>query len=474
MWKDDPRFTGMFVRTEIGQLVGSGSLWEIANKYYPLFGAKSVKAPSYMYSFPSGSRMRFKQVANTSDAEKHRGLQYSYIGVDELTQQDPKSIQFLLTCLRSEAKMNSVLVSTCNPSRDSWVYDIVSWYLDERGYVDKEKNGIIRYYTVKDGSFVFADSEEWFRENMPEAVTNMITGEYIPPKKFAFVQLTIFDNKILLDLNPRYLSELQNLPEHERESQLYGCWNAVEHKPTFFNREMVRGKHGERVVSNVPLGATRVRAFDKAATEFNPKANNTDADFTACIGMAKDKLGNYYLYGDFCDENYDQYEKCYGKFRKNSAQRDAIMLAQAQYDGSDTYIVIAKDAGADGKTVYEELSRKFISKGFKIKPSKSGHTQNKMTKFEPFLCAAQAGLVCIVENSFRDARTLELFYKELEYFNPDPVTGKWRSGRNGKKDDWIDVVSDCFNWICSEKVYTVPRLAQVSQESPTLKAKLNL
>lgn len=263
-------------------------------------------------------------------------------------------------------------------------------------------------------------------------------------------------NEILLRKNPRYLSELQNLPEHERESQLYGCWLTDQPKAEFFNRNMVRGVHGERNLPSLPTGCRMVRAWDKAATEFVPKINNTDADFSACIAMAKDKQGNYYIYGDFCEENYDPHEKVYGKFRKNSAQRDQIMMAQAEHDGRDTYIVIAKDPSADGKTVYQELSKKFISKGFRVKPSASGYNQSKFAKFENFLSACQAGLVYIIEGSFNDGRTLESFYREIEAFSPDPATGKWRSSRK-IKDDWLDSLSDCFNYLSQERVYTVPK-----------------
>lgn len=271
-------------------------------------------------------------------------------------------------------------------------------------------------------------------------------------------------NEILLRKNPRYLSELQNLPEHERESQLYGGWFAEPDRPQFFHRSMVRGVHGERVKPYLPSECRTVRAWDKAATEYVPKLNNTDADFSACMGMAKDKEGNYYIYGDFCDENYDPFEKVFGKFRKNSAQRDQIMLKQAEHDGKDTLLVIARDAGADGKQVYEEMAKKFISAGFKIRPSASGHTQSKFAKFENFLSACQAGIVYIVESSFRDARTLELVYRELEAFNPDPVTGKWKSTRL-IKDDWLDSICDCFNLLAQERVYTVPKPLPISAPS---------
>jgi phage terminase large subunit-like protein len=464
MWKDDPNFTGMFTRTEIGQLMGSGGLWETATKYYPLFKAKSKLSPVPMYTFPSGSRLRYKQISGSSDSEKMRGLQLSYLAIDEITQLTREAVQFLLTTLRSEANMNSICIGTCNPSKDNWVFELVEWYLDEKGFVDPEKNGKIRYYVVKDGSFIFADEESWFLENMPEAVTNSHTGEYIPPKKFCFVQLTIFHNPILLEKNPRYLSELQNLPPHERDAQLYGNWFATELKPEYFSRKMVKGEFNERLALSVPLGAMRVTAWDKAATEYSPKLRNTDADFTACAHMAKDKEGFFYIYGNYCPENFDKHEQVYGKFRLNSGPRDDIMLKQAIYDGADVPIIIARDAGADGKQVFQEMAKKFVSKGFKVASSQSPVTKGKFAKFEPFLMACQSGLVRIVESSF-DARTLELFYQELEAFAPELQNGKaWRSSRKFK-DDWVDSIADCFNYLSTTKYippFVVPSLTKTN------------
>ena len=197
IWKDDPKFSATFIRTELGQLMDTSEcLWDKAGKYYPLFNAKKKLHPNPVYLFPSGAKVRFKQIANQADAEKQRGSGHSAIFCDECTQNDKESVQFLLTCLRSEAKMNSIFIGTCNPDKNSWVFDVVEWYLDDRGYVDQEKNGTIRYYIVKDARFIFADEESWFLENMPETVTNSVDGSYIPPKKFCFVQLTIFDNPI--------------------------------------------------------------------------------------------------------------------------------------------------------------------------------------------------------------------------------------------------------------------------------------
>lgn len=472
MYKDDPRFNGMYVRTEFPQLMGAGGLWEIASKYYPLFGAKSRQNPSPMYTFPSGARVRFRPVASTAEAEKLRGLQFSFIGIDEITQLEKEAVLAMLACLRSEADMNSFCLGTMNPHRDNWIFDLVKYYLDDEGFVDKSRNGKIRYFVVKDNNFIFADEENWFLENMPETVTgrNDNTGEefYIPPKKFAFVQLTIFDNHILLKKNPRYLSELQNLPEHERAKQLYGNWFAEADTVKYFSRKMVRGINGERVKKAVPIGSNRVRAWDKANTEYVVKLNNTDADFSACIAMAKSPDGFYYIYADYHESNYDEHEKVYGKFRKASGARDQIMLNQAEHDGKETTIVIAQDAGADGKQVFQEMAKKFISHGFKVRSATTAVQSNKFTRFEPFLMACDSGLVFIVEDSFPDARSLELFYKELEQFSPTLPDGrKWRSNRI-LKDDHCDAVSDCFNFLSTAKTYTVPKIGHIN--SPTAKA----
>lgn len=463
MHKDDPHYNAMYVRTEFPQLMGAGGLWEIAGKYYPLFKAKQKLNPMPSYTFPSGAKVRFKQIADTADAEKHRGLQYSMIGIDEITQLPKEAILALLACLRSEASMNSFCVGTMNPHRDNWVFDIVSWYLDSEGFVDKEKNGKIRYFVTKDNNFIFADEENWFLENMPETVTgnNPNTGEefYIPPKKFCFVQLTIFDNHILLKKNPRYLSELQNLPEHERAKQLFGNWFASEDKPKYWDRKFVRGVDGERIKKRLPDHCMKVIGWDKANTEFVPKIQNTDADFTACMHMAKDRDGFYYIYGDFHESNYDEYEKVYGKFRKSAGGRDQIMLNQAKHDGTDTVIVIAQDVGADGKQVYQQMASKFISEGFRVKPSAMPVQTRKFDRFEPFLMACQAGLVYIIEDSFPDARTLELFYKELEHFAPMLNGKKWRSTRV-LKDDVCDAISDCFNYLSKQQV--IPSITMAS------------
>jgi len=206
-------------------------------------------------------------------------------------------------------------------------------------------------------------------------------------------------------------------------------------------------------------------AWDKASSEYILKTDN-DVDFTASIHMARTQDGKYIIYGDWHPEVFDEHEKCFGKFRQAAGRRNRLMLKQAEHDGHDTYVIIARDSGGDGKTVYEDLSRMFVEKGFKVKPTGVTVTAKKWGRFEPFLAACELGLVYIIEDSFGDPRTLELFYKELEQFAPTMPNGKpWRSTRL-KKDDWCDVCSDVFNYLAQAQYipsFVIPRFDKVNE-----------
>lgn len=448
----DPKFEGIFFRRQFGELTGAGGLWQKAGKMYPEFKAKANKS-ELKYYFPHGSSQRFSHMYTEDDKESHRGLQYSFIGFDEIDQFSKEQVQFLLTCLRSEANMDSFCVGTCNPDPDSWVLDIIQWYLDDKGFPDESKVGVIRYFIVLDGEFVFADSEDYFKENHPEAVFihNRVTGEdiYIPPKKFSFIAGNVFDNPALLEINPRYLSELQNLPEHERDRQLWGNWYARPKGSNYFERDWLIP------VDKVPEGAKFCRAWDKASEE--PSDNYRHPDFTASIKMAKDKDGLYYIIGDFTDDNYCMVNNktIHGLIRKRPGERDQIIKEQSLYDGDTCIVVLPQDSAASGKAELLASTEKLVSEGLKVAKDPMPNNKGKVTKFAPFSSAAQMGLVRIVRSTFSDD-SYNYFMKMLEAFNGERSTAT-------TKDDWPDTVASAFNYI--SRARTIP--------TPTLPANIN-
>lgn len=473
IFKDDPKYNGIVFRREFDQLLGGGGLWEMAGEYLPPFGAKSKLNPTPQYEFPSGAKVRFKHMHTEADAEKHRGLQYSQVTFEEITQFSKEQVQFLLTCLRSEADMDSFCIGTCNPDPDSWLLEVLDWYIDpETGLPIKERQAVIRYFIVNDGEFIFGPDEQYFIDNYYDNVHIILpdTGEelYVPAKRFTFVQLTIFDNPIGMKKNPRYISELQNLPDHEREMQLWGNWHAKPKGAKYFQREWLTGEQGERVIGALPPSAIKCwRGYDKAGTAVSD--TNRYPDYTAASPKVyKCNQGYFYLVGDYISGFSDKVSERtgipeLGRFRKRSGERDSIIVQQALSDGENCISVLAQDSGSAGITEYENAAMMFIAEGLRVNKDPMPNNKTKHTKAQPFLSACENGLVFILEHTF-SPKTLKMYYKELEGFDGQDSTST-------KKDDWWDATASAFNAANKAKIHKVPKLPDIN--SPTQIANRN-
>lgn len=223
---DDASYRGIFFRNTYGEITGAGSLWDKAEGMYTLFDGESRQNPMH-WKFPSGAKQFYSYMEQESDKERHRGKGYSLIGFDEIDKFTPSQITFMFTCLRSNAKVDATMIGTLNPSPDSWCLPLVEWYLDEEGFPNPDKCGVIRYFIIDhNNEFIFADNEEYFKENYPDYlyVYNPALDDivYVPPKTFTYIFFNIYDNPLGMKAEPKYLMQLNNLPEHEKKTQLLG------------------------------------------------------------------------------------------------------------------------------------------------------------------------------------------------------------------------------------------------------------
>ncbi len=462
LFANDPNYRGIFFRKTFGEITGAGSLWDKAESMYPLFDAISRQNP-LCWKFPGGATQYYSYMDQESDKESHRGKGYSLIGFDEIDQFSLTQVQFMFTCLRSEAKSDATMIGTCNPSPDSWLLPLVDYYLDEEGFPDLKKCGIVRYFIIDNNNdFIFGDSEEYFKENYRDLlyVYNPVDDieMYVPPKTFTYIFFNIHDNPIGMRTEPKYLQQLNNLPEHERKTQLLGNWYARPKATSMWDRNWVRGSGGSRVITRaeVPNDCVTVRGIDKAHTE--PHPGNRYPDYTAISPkIKKDSEGFYYLLGDYLPEVVDPKVKTsdnplVGRFRKGPGPRDELIVKQLKSDNESekVTIILPKDAGG-GKS--DNLYTKSILVSNKI-PLSDGttapNTPDKKTKdFLPFANACEQGLVYIVEDSFPPS-TLNGLYRELELFNGTRST-------SNRKDDWVDAIAIAFNFIISAKrPYSTP------------------
>lgn len=211
----DSEFGGVIFRRTSPQLVGPGSLWEEAWKIYPGAGGRLVQMPNLRAVFPGGANVQFLHLQYDKDVYAHQGKQYAFIGFDELTHFTEAQFWYLVSRMRTMAKIRPYMRCTTNPDPDSFVRRLVDWWIDEDGFPIVERSGVLRWFVRQGESLFWADDEDELFEDFPES----------EPMSLTFISAKLEDNPALLKADPRYRSKLLSLPEVERERLLRGNWN---------------------------------------------------------------------------------------------------------------------------------------------------------------------------------------------------------------------------------------------------------
>ena len=150
-----------------------------------LAGIATYHAQSRAFLFPNGSRIRLGYCDKETDVTRYQGQEYDVIGLEEATHFTESQMLFLATCNRNtRTDFSPRMYYTCNPggAGHAWV---------KRLFVDKAyRNGERK-------------------------------------EDYAFVPARVYDNQVLLESDPGYLTTLQNLPEHLRRAHLEGDWDAL-------------------------------------------------------------------------------------------------------------------------------------------------------------------------------------------------------------------------------------------------------
>lgn len=166
----------------------------------------------------NGSVVKFRYCDGFDAALSYDGRSIPYIGVDELTKHEEKTIQQLLSCNRSAKGWPVMFRATGNPGGigHAWVK--------------------ARYVTPTDyGKHTYTDS---VTENIIE-----------------FIPATVYEG-ILTTKDPKYIRRLENLPEAKRKALLHGDWDVfegqyfsnfgihLEEKPFWIEPHMLNDGHG--------------------------------------------------------------------------------------------------------------------------------------------------------------------------------------------------------------------------------------
>lgn len=391
----NPEYGCVIFRRNTVQVRNQGGLWDTSFQLYsPLRGAHPREA-FLEWEFASGMRVKFAHLENDHTVYDYQGSQIALIGFDELTHFSEQQFFYMLSRNRSMSGVPGRIRATTNPDCDSWVRKLVDWWINEEGYPIKERSGVLRWFIRQDDEIIWANTKEELINTY--GVTQI-------PKSFTFIPSLVQDNKILMQKDPNYLSNLMALSRVERLRLLGGNWNVRESAGNIFKREWFT------VVDAVPSGWIRMcRYWDRAATK--PSETNKDPDWTRGLKLYK------YPNGSFCVVDLKS-------TRDSPGQVEALVKATASQDSSSCMIVGEQDPGSAG--VADALNFVKMLAGYHVSVRKISN--DKLTRAKPVSAQCEVGNIKVLRAPWNDS-----FFQELENF-PD-----------GAHDDIVDVLSGAFN-----------------------------
>ena len=404
-YTDIPNFIGVMTRRTTPQLNGPGGLLTkckrvFSQAYSPDEYTWRAKDGKFVFH-KSGAEIYLKHFENDDADVNWQGSEANLYYVDEGTQFTMYMIQYIMSRMRNPScpSVRPHLKITCKPDADHGLRKWVEPYLQEDGTPDRSKDGMIRYFSFMDGDFVWSDTKEGLLEEYGVQEKDAIS--------FTFISANVYDNKIMEEINPKYVAWLKGLRGTERKRLLEGNWFVRDSSSGYFKRDFVSPVrlHEQEIVSYV-------RAWDIAGSL--PSDSNPNPDWTVGVLMAKTKQSRYIIVNVV-------------RFRARFGEVMQKIISTAKQDPDGTKILLPMEPGQSGKVSGQVMLKELLEEGFyaKLRPT----NKSKVIRLQPFAAAAEGGLVDYIEDDWN-----EQYFFEMEAFD----------GSRGVKDDQVDATSDAF------------------------------
>lgn len=312
-------FHAVIFRRTYSQITNAGGLWDETEKLYPLLEGTS-RLSDMSWTFPSGATVSFSHLQHESSKYQYQGAQIPLLCFDELTHFSQSQFTYMLSRNRSLCGVRPYVRATTNPDADSWVLNFIAPWVDDEDPDFPFPPGELRYFTQESGKVV------WVHEDWRDV-------DGLPGKSITFIPAKVYDNKILLAVNPEYLSNLRALDYVDQMRLLGGDWKVRPEAGKVFNRGWFE------IVDAAPAGGTVVRFWDFAATEKEQRGD--DPDWT--VGFRLRKVDGNYFIEDVVRE------------RETPSEIDRIVKNTAAQDGKEVRIGWEIEPGASGKKVNDQL-----------------------------------------------------------------------------------------------------------------------
>ena len=229
----NPNFRGIIMRKETDDL---SDMVETSSKIFSQFGTYNRSRGDMTWNFNSGGWLKFGYHSGGYQdfRDRYQGRQFSFIGIDEITQMSYDKFKYIITCNRNASFLRNRIFGTCNPDPDSWVARFIDWWLRPEGTPDRNKDGAIRYCFMEgedESTIIWGDTREEVYEQCKGTIDRLARGYDMvgDPKELfimsvCFIEGKLADNKQLLRSDPSYLANLANQSEEQRMRDLEGNW----------------------------------------------------------------------------------------------------------------------------------------------------------------------------------------------------------------------------------------------------------
>ena len=209
-----------------------------------LKGAARYSRQEKCFYFPNGSILELGYCASEADVLQYQGQEYDVIAIDEATQFTEFQFETLTACMRGANSFPKRMYLTCNPGGvgHEWV---------KRRFISRK----------------YKDTES--------------------PDDYEFISATIFDNEVLLSSDPGYVNMLNNLSEGLRQAWRDGNW------------DMLAGQYFSEFDRNVHV----IEPFSIPANWKRYRAIDYGLDCLACLWIAIDERGDYYVYREYAESD---------------------------------------------------------------------------------------------------------------------------------------------------------------------------
>ncbi|MET4106029.1 terminase family protein [Hymenobacter sp. UYP22] len=212
-------FGAVIFRRTYAMVTNEGGLWDTSKDLYPMVGAKQGDLE---WKFPSGARVSFAHMQHEKNMFDWQGTQIPLIIFDELTHFTKSQFWYMLTRNRSMCGVKPYIRASCNPDPDSWVTELIEWWIGEDGFPIPERAGKLRYLTRDGEIYVWGDTPEEVKRKAPHLFEGALANTQ--PKSVTFIPGSIYENKKLLAVNPDYLGNLMAQDQETRAQLLEGNW----------------------------------------------------------------------------------------------------------------------------------------------------------------------------------------------------------------------------------------------------------